>query len=84
MCFRNKKIEKYESNVIEATVIRNYLDWVTSIPWNNPDKISKNINQASTILKNDHYGLDKVKRNFEYLAVRKLKDQYYVCWIPGW
>ena len=59
-----KKLKNMSPMSAEATVIRNYLDWVTSIPWNNPDKISKNINQASKILENDHYGLDKVKREF--------------------
>ena len=46
----------------EATVIRNYLDWVMSIPWNNPDQISKNMTKTSTILENDHYGLEKLKK----------------------
>ena len=56
----------------EATVIRNYLDWVLSIPWNNPSTVSKNINKARNILEADHYGLDKVKdRILEYLAVQK-------------
>ena len=42
----------------EATVIRNYLDWVISIPWSNPSAISKNINKSKKILEADHYGLD--------------------------
>ncbi len=67
-----KKLKNMSPMSAEATVIRNYLDWVTSIPWNNPDPISQNINKASTILENDHYGLDKVKeRILEYLAVQK-------------
>ena len=67
-----KKLKNMSPMSAEATVIRNYLDWVTSIPWNNPNPISKNINKASTILENDHYGLDKVKeRILEYLAVQK-------------
>ncbi len=67
-----KKLKNMSPMSAEATVIRNYLDWVTSIPWNNPDQISQNINKASTILENDHYGLDKVKeRILEYLAVQK-------------
>ncbi len=67
-----KKLKNMSPMSAEATVIRNYLDWVMSIPWNNPDKISQNINKASTILENDHYGLDKVKeRILEYLAVQK-------------
>ena len=60
----------------EATVIRNYLDWVLSIPWNSLTKISKNIKKAKEILENDHYGLDKVKeRILEYLAVQKRSDK---------
>ncbi len=60
----------------EATVIRNYLDWVLSIPWNQPNQISKNIKKASDILENDHYGLIKVKeRILEYLAVQKRMDK---------
>ena len=67
-----KKLKNMSPMSAEATVIRNYLDWVMSIPWNNPSQISQNINKASTILENDHYGLDKVKeRILEYLAVQK-------------
>ncbi len=67
-----KKLKNMSPMSAEATVIRNYLDWVTSIPWNNPNQISQNINKASNILENDHYGLYKVKeRILEYLAVQK-------------
>ena len=67
-----KKLKNMSPMSAEATVIRNYLDWVMSIPWNNPDQISQNINKASTILENDHYGLEKViERISEYLAVQK-------------
>ena len=67
-----KKLKNMSPMSAEATVIRNYLDWVMSIPWNNPDQISQNINKASAILENDHYGLEKVKeRILEYLAVQK-------------
>ncbi len=67
-----KKLKNMSPMSAEATVIRNYLDWVMSIPWNNHNKISQNINQASKILENDHYGLEKVKeRILEYLAVQK-------------
>ncbi len=67
-----KKLKNMSPMSAEATVIRNYLDWVMSIPWNNPDQISQNINKASKILENDHYGLVKVKeRILEYLAVQK-------------
>ena len=67
-----KKLKNMSPMSAEATVIRNYLDWVLSIPWNNPSSIAKNINKAKTILEADHYGLDKVKdRILEYLAVQK-------------
>ena len=67
-----KKLKSMSPMSAEATVIRNYLDWVMSIPWNNPDEVSQNINKASKILENDHYGLEKVKeRILEYLAVQK-------------
>jgi ATP-dependent Lon protease len=67
-----KKLKNMSTMSAEATVIRNYLDWVLSIPWSKPSSISKNINKAKTILEADHYGLDKVKdRMLEYLAVQK-------------
>ncbi len=71
-----KKLKSMSPMSAEATVIRNYLDWVLSIPWNNPDQISKNIKKASDVLETDHYGLDKVKeRILEYLAVQKRMDK---------
>ncbi len=67
-----KKLKNMSPMSAEATVIRNYSDWVTSIPWNSPSAISKNINKAKSILELDHYGLNKVKdRILEYLAVQK-------------
>jgi len=55
----------------EATVVRNYLDWLLSIPWNKKSKVKKDLVAAQTILDNDHYGLEKVKdRIVEYLAVQ--------------
>ena len=71
-----KKLKAMSPMSAEATVIRNYLDWVLSIPWNKPNSISKNIKKASSILENDHYGLEKVKeRILEYLAVQKRMDK---------
>ncbi|MDC6448189.1 endopeptidase La, partial [Alphaproteobacteria bacterium] len=71
-----KKLKNMTPMSAEATVIRNYLDWVLSIPWNSPTMISKNINKSKQILENDHYGLDKVKeRILEYLAVQKRSDK---------
>ena len=67
-----KKLKSMSPMSAEATVIRNYLEWVLSIPWNKPTNISKNIKKASSILEDDHYGLEKVKeRILEYLAVQK-------------
>ena len=56
----------------EATVVRNYLDWVLSIPWGKKRRISNDLNKAAQILDDDHYGLEKVKeRIIEYLAVQQ-------------
>ncbi len=71
-----KKLKNMSPMSAEATVIRNYLDWVISIPWNSLSKISKDINKAKKILETDHYGLDNVKdRILEYLAVQKRSDK---------
>ena len=71
-----KKLKNMSAMSAEATVIRNYLDWVLSIPWNNPTNISKNINKAKSVLEEDHYGLEKVKeRIIEYLAVQKRTEK---------
>ena len=71
-----KKLKSMSPMSAEATVIRNYLDWVLSIPWKKPTQISKNIKKASNILESDHYGLNKVKeRILEYLAVQKRMDK---------
>ena len=56
----------------EATVVRNYLDWMTELPWSNKSKINADLKNAQKILDEDHYGLDKVKeRIIEFLAVQK-------------
>ena len=62
----------------EATVVRNYIDWLVNVPWSHRSKISRDLEKAEKILEEDHYGLEKVKeRILEYLAVqhrvRKLK-----------
>ena len=55
----------------EATVVRNYLDWIISIPWNNNLELTINLNKALKVLNEDHFGLSKVKdRIIEYLAVQ--------------
>jgi ATP-dependent Lon protease len=73
-----KKLRTMSPMSAEATVVRNYLDWLLSIPWSKPTKVKRDINLAEKILDADHYGLEKVKeRILEYLAVqqrmRKLK-----------
>ncbi len=56
----------------EATVSRNYIDWMLAVPWKKKSKVSLDLKQAEEILDTDHYGLDKVKeRILEYLAVQK-------------
>ncbi len=56
----------------EASVVRGYIDWMTSIPWKKKSKIQKNIKKASEVLEKDHHGLEEVKeRILEYLAVQK-------------
>ena len=60
----------------EATVVRNYLDWMLSMPWKKRTKVSKDIKIAQSILDTDHYGLEKVKeRIVEYLAVQQRVDK---------
>ncbi|NNE04542.1 MAG: AAA family ATPase, partial [Xanthomonadales bacterium] len=56
----------------EATVVRNYIDWILSVPWKKRSRIRKKLDQAEDILEADHYGLEKVKeRILEYLAVQQ-------------
>jgi len=67
-----KKLRNMSPMSAEATVVRNYLDWMTSIPWNKKSRVKKDLNAAQTVLDKDHYGLDKVKeRIVEYLAVQQ-------------
>jgi ATP-dependent Lon protease len=67
-----KKLRTMSPMSAEATVVRNYLDWMLSIPWGKRTKIKKDIVHAEKILDEDHYGLDKVKeRILEYLAVQQ-------------
>ena len=66
-----KKLRQMSPMSAEATVVRNYLDWLLSIPWNNKSKIKKDLDYAQKVLDDDHFGLDKVKeRIVEYLAVQ--------------
>src|SRR5262249_50924985 len=67
-----KKLRSMSPMSAEATVVRNYLDWLLSIPWRKPSKGKRDIKLAGTVLDADHYGLDKVKeRILEYLAVQQ-------------
>ncbi|MCF8474360.1 MAG: endopeptidase La [Emcibacter sp.] len=66
-----KKLKSMSPMSAEATVVRNYLDWMLSIPWNKNSKTKLNLVEAENILNEDHYGLEKVKeRILEYLAVQ--------------
>lgn len=67
-----KKLRQMSPMSAEATVVRNYLDWILGIPWNKRSRIKKDLNKAREILDEDHYGLEKVKeRIVEYLAVQQ-------------
>ena len=67
-----KKLKSMSPMSAEATVVRNYLDWILSVPWNKNSETKLNLAQAEKILNEDHYGLDKVKeRILEYLAVQQ-------------
>jgi ATP-dependent Lon protease len=66
-----KKLRQMSPMSAESTVVRNYLDWMLSLPWGNKKKVKKDIDAAQIVLDEDHYGLDKVKdRILEYLAVQ--------------
>ena len=67
-----KKLKSMSPMSAEATVVRNYLDWMTELPWSTKSKINTDLNNAQKILDEDHYGLEKVKdRIIEFLAVQK-------------
>ncbi|MFC7703646.1 endopeptidase La [Plastorhodobacter daqingensis] len=66
-----KKLKSMSPMSAEATVVRNYLDWMLSIPWGVKSRVKKDLNKAQEVLDRDHYGLEKVKeRIVEYLAVQ--------------
>lgn len=83
------RLAKMSSYNPEAGYIRNYLDWLTDLPWKNSKKSKVDIKKAQTILDEDHYGLKKVKdRIIEYLAVHKLAEKMrgpILCFVgpPG-
>ncbi|WP_276118588.1 endopeptidase La [Pararhizobium qamdonense] len=66
-----KKLRQMSPMSAEATVVRNYLDWLLGIPWSKKSKVKTDLNHAEKVLELDHFGLDKVKeRIIEYLAVQ--------------
>jgi ATP-dependent Lon protease len=67
-----KKLKSMSPMSAEATVVRNYLDWLLSLPWGVKSRVKKDLRAAQEVLDNDHYGLEKVKeRIVEYLAVQQ-------------
>jgi ATP-dependent Lon protease len=71
-----KKLERMHPDAAETATLRNWLDWMVTLPWGKATKDSLDLVLAQKILDEDHYGLEKVKeRIVEYLAVRKLKDK---------
>lgn len=67
-----KKLKMMSPMSAEAAVVRNYIDWVVQVPWKKRSRVRSDIDNAQTILDEDHFGLDKVKeRILEYLAVQK-------------
>ena len=67
-----KKLRNMSPMSAEATVVRNYLDWILSVPWGMKSRTKKDLLKAQEVLDNDHYGLEKVKeRIVEYLAVQQ-------------
>jgi ATP-dependent Lon protease len=83
------RLAKMPSAAAEAVVVRTYLDWLTSLPWDKKTEDNLDIKQAAKILDEDHYGLKKVKeRILEYLAIRQLTERMkspILCFVgpPG-
>ena len=84
-----KKLTTMSAMSAEASVVRNYLDWLLNVPWDEKSKINTDIKKAENVLNNDHYGLEKVKeRILEFLAVQKRVDKIHgpiLCFVgpPG-
>ncbi len=71
-----KKLKNMSPMSAEATVVRNYLDWMIDLPWYKKDKVDIDLNNALKVLDEDHFGLDKVKeRIIEFLAVQKRMEK---------
>ncbi len=84
-----KKLERMHPDSAETATLRNWLDWMVTLPWGKATKDNLDLVEAQRILDEDHYGLEKVKeRIVEYLAVRKLKEKMkgpLLCFVgpPG-
>ena len=84
-----KKLERMHPESAETATLRNWLDWMVTLPWGKAAKDNLDLKEAQRILDEDHYGLEKVKeRIVEYLAVRKLKEKMkgpILCFVgpPG-
>jgi ATP-dependent Lon protease len=84
-----KKLERMHPDSAETATLRNWLDWMVTLPWGRSSRDNLDLADAQRILDEDHYGLEKVKeRIIEYLAVRKLKDRMkgpLLCFVgpPG-
>jgi len=84
-----KRLERMHPDSSESTIVRNYLDWVTGLPWGRRTRDNLDLKKAAKILDADHHGLEAVKdRILEYLAVRKLNRQSHgpiLCFVgpPG-
>ncbi|QGG49381.1 endopeptidase La [Heliorestis convoluta] len=84
-----ERLEKMPPMVAEATVVRNYLEWLLALPWSKQTKDRLDVDKAEEILNEDHFGLEKVKeRIIEYLAIRKLTQKPkgpIICFVgpPG-
>jgi ATP-dependent Lon protease len=74
-----KKLKMMSPMSAEATVVRNYIEWLTQVPWKKRSRVSKELAKAEEILEADHYGLEKVKeRILEYLAVHSSDRRAWV------
>jgi ATP-dependent Lon protease len=84
-----KKLERMHPDSAETATLRNWLDWMVTLPWGKQTKDNLDLIEANKILDEDHYGLEKIKeRIVEYLAVRKLRDKMkgpLLCFVgpPG-
>ena len=86
---RIKKLKNMSPMSAEATVVRNYLDWMTELPWYKKSAVDIDLKKALEILDKDHFGLEKVKeRIIEFLAVQKRMEKIkgpILCLVgPSW